>query len=909
MRPFRLLLLLIFFVAVPIFLTFLSLTSVHDDASVSWSNGAPQPQSRFRALFSFSTPSSLFPPTAIISLTDDNSTFFISRPAAFGPVLPARGFSGRLWVGKGFGQELTSADGLAHAAGWEFGCSDVPDWVASNAVVRRSSLRDDKAAVFSASNEDANARHEEKLENINTDNYVHRASTDENSQDEKSDDGTDDHLHHPLQDSNPAKAAKSGESASHDLGPAKAGQSTHADIESLQESADIAGKIVLLARGGCGFLEKVKWTQRRGGVALIVGDNERGAALTIMYAKGDTSNITVPAVFTSFTSAQILSSLVPYEDGEIGLDGGKLPTIMESGPMFTTTTSILQQQTIVPAKIDKSDSSVLKNEKGWAQNVLNKIGMSEEEKLRHNEDSRRPPSSGNINWVLVEDWDEEDSKQKNAKSRSTDTATATTSVLSKSTTSIAHRPTVDDFVIGVQDWRDVDLVAPRPALKEQDSKIMEDGQHIQSVDALIPNPGGHFKGGSITPGSGEYEQSHAKDHSKETSDSTAASDKPSTLRWLKFWRAGASVQGKPITEGLPTSTKPHHRLAQKHPKGGHRGLWLTMTPTSVSSSPFFDTLLVLVISPLVTLSVVYALLVLRSRIRRRRWRAPKSVVDQLPVRTYHTTSTSSSTTSSQVSTPNQASPASSPFLRPTPRDIQSRARPRSQTSNDIPASSSLPATLNASNSSLFPDKHSVSTQTHTSHKRKRYTGRQIECVVCLEEYVDGESRVMSLPCGHEFHADCITPWLVNRRRTCPICKGDVVRSLAKSNGSGAATTADERQEGDETSDGVQDRVAETSNENPSSAIPIPSINTEADDDILMLEDDDDIERGHDRETQVEPRGAQTESTATSSTAGRWRNVLGSSLTALSGDTLFAGRSRAGSRGHPTGGEYQADRSR
>jgi hypothetical protein len=34
-------------------------------------------------------------------------------------------------------------------------------------------------------------------------------------------------------------------------------------------------------------------------------------------------------------------------------------------------------------------------------------------------------------------------------------------------------------------------------------------------------------------------------------------------------------------------------------------------------------------------------------------------------------------------------------------------------------------------------------------------GRQVECVVCLEEYVDGASRVMSLPCGHEFRAECM----------------------------------------------------------------------------------------------------------------------------------------------------------
>ena len=63
-------------------------------------------------------------------------------------------------------------------------------------------------------------------------------------------------------------------------------------------------------------------------------------------------------------------------------------------------------------------------------------------------------------------------------------------------------------------------------------------------------------------------------------------------------------------------------------------------------------------------------------------------------------------------------------------------------------------------------------------------GKQVECVVCLEEYVDGVSRVMSLPCGHEFHAECIIPWLTTRRRTCPICKGDVVRSLARGTSSG-----------------------------------------------------------------------------------------------------------------------------
>jgi hypothetical protein len=51
-----------------------------------------------------------------------------------------------------------------------------------------------------------------------------------------------------------------------------------------------------------------------------------------------------------------------------------------------------------------------------------------------------------------------------------------------------------------------------------------------------------------------------------------------------------------------------------------------------------------------------------------------------------------------------------------------------------------------------------------------------ECIICLDDYVSGVSSVMRLPCGHEFHADCISKWLIFRKKTCPICKKDVTEA-------------------------------------------------------------------------------------------------------------------------------------
>ncbi|CAL9071515.1 unnamed protein product [Musa textilis] len=44
------------------------------------------------------------------------------------------------------------------------------------------------------------------------------------------------------------------------------------------------------------------------------------------------------------------------------------------------------------------------------------------------------------------------------------------------------------------------------------------------------------------------------------------------------------------------------------------------------------------------------------------------------------------------------------------------------------------------------------------------------CVVCLEEFVNGEELWMLPRCKHLFHGVCIKPWLLKPSATCPVCR-------------------------------------------------------------------------------------------------------------------------------------------
>lgn len=745
MRPPRIAILVLFFAAT-LFLfcrSVVSLRSSNQGAATplaainNKNNGGTTP---FRSFLSFTAPFTLFPPNAAISLTDDNSTFFPARPAAFGPPLPSKGLSGQLWIGSGFADEnLPDGEGEG-----ELGCSDLPGWGDGSAML---GLKGTTIGLSAKTKTAPAASDKEKILKRSTlpkGPPVDPAGDTESKHKEKDqpvDDGTDDYLHQGLSAKQPGFEMTTV-------------TSSHADIQSIQETAEITGKVVLLSRGGCGFLEKVKWAQRRGAIGVIVGDNQKGGPLIQMFARGDTSNVTIPAIFTSRTTAHLLSSLMqPGSFAEDIIDENGNPTFKVqqsdrarknkkiSPPAVPETINSKQEPLTLKSKLPRKTSSTDSSEnpsKRQQSNWFSRLfGFGAKSKAVT--DRSRPPSSGQHDWVLVDDWNDE--KDKVIRS-----SMEKASKKNQASTSSGQKSSGDGFQIGVQDWRDPDLVdapsspsgedaasAGKPA--KVDSKSTAE-KSVKDADKKVKDVNGP-KGGSITPGSGQYVPA-SQSKGKHTSSQTGKQDAGSNGLMSKIFGDDdeadvAQSNTAPKAINTPFTKQPEHSSPV------HEGLWVTITPTG-STAPFFDTLLVLVVSPLITLTVVYALLILRAKIRRRRWRAPKSVVDRLPVRTYHTVPTSA------TQTPKVPSPTST---SPTTPLLQSTSRPRSRTTTGVPDADDLLRVDAALQDSRSPSR------TEKRSQWKKYMGRQVECVVCLEEYVDGVSRVMSLPCGHEFHVECM----------------------------------------------------------------------------------------------------------------------------------------------------------
>lgn len=182
---------------------------------------------------------------------------------------------------------------------------------------------------------------------------------------------------------------------------------------------------------------------------------------------------------------------------------------------------------------------------------------------------------------------------------------------------------------------------------------------------------------------------------------------------------------------------------------------IVVTVADLESS-VIGTVIFLMLSPLCSLSLIYCFLMLHRRYKKMQERASKKAVAKLPVRIWH---------------------------RPDPenhRQIcgENDILTNNETEFNEGSSSQEPSALET------PAKISLETSNSDEEREKVWTS-SAECIICMDDYVDGVSQVMRLPCHHEFHVECITRWLTTRKKTCPICKYDV--TLGKRVSDSAAT--------------------------------------------------------------------------------------------------------------------------
>ncbi|GJJ15819.1 hypothetical protein Clacol_010097 [Clathrus columnatus] len=164
-----------------------------------------------------------------------------------------------------------------------------------------------------------------------------------------------------------------------------------------------------------------------------------------------------------------------------------------------------------------------------------------------------------------------------------------------------------------------------------------------------------------------------------------------------------------------------------------------------SLSPILTFLLLLFLPSILTL---LTLLIHRCRAARaaRRERAPEEIVQNLPWSVWEGEETVRELEKGLNGVKERQE------QRPTEINSESSAIP------SAPFSSSPPSPPSP------PPQHVTQT--------KKWFERQVECAICLEDFVKGD-KVRVLPCRHIFHMEEVDDWLIHRKKLCPICKHDV----------------------------------------------------------------------------------------------------------------------------------------
>lgn len=76
-------------------------------------------------------------------------------------------------------------------------------------------------------------------------------------------------------------------------------------------------------------------------------------------------------------------------------------------------------------------------------------------------------------------------------------------------------------------------------------------------------------------------------------------------------------------------------------------------------------------------------------------------------------------------------------------------------------------TATSSPESDLEQRRAGTTETETTTEHPNFS-----CPICTDDFIKGQD-LRVLPCNHQFHPECIDPWLVNVSGTCPLCRIDL----------------------------------------------------------------------------------------------------------------------------------------
>ncbi|KAL2872515.1 uncharacterized protein BJX67DRAFT_10406 [Aspergillus lucknowensis] len=101
------------------------------------------------------------------------------------------------------------------------------------------------------------------------------------------------------------------------------------------------------------------------------------------------------------------------------------------------------------------------------------------------------------------------------------------------------------------------------------------------------------------------------------------------------------------------------------------------------------------------------------------------------------------------------------------REDETRQPPMATGGTTSPSPGDAPRNPAAPTTESNQERHTEAADTETPTDHPNFS-----CPICTDDFVKGQD-LRVLPCNHQFHPECIDPWLVNVSGTCPLCRIDL----------------------------------------------------------------------------------------------------------------------------------------